>query len=205
MNISRQCRAFLRQLGDHVAAVRAGSAVDHVDACPLCASRLRLACRLGQQLARPPELPARLRHPAFLEEVQETLVEQAEQSPLGRALLPYLERVPVPDSIPWPDQCVGQEAVEQGLVETTSSPPSWLWTRVRNQVLAERSARRRPIVIALLRSRWVAAAAAIFLAWLGIELSTHGTRPQPEIVFVTVTELPSLQHPAMVLRHGAGR
>jgi hypothetical protein len=149
-----------------------------------------------------PDRPERLTQPAFLAAIHERIVADAEQGALVRALTPHLERVPVPESLPWPGQNVTEQITRQHVARLpASSPPPWLWHQVRDRVLTDLARRRRPV--ALLRPAWVAAAAAALLL-VGF-LLRNGTPAEPEIVFVTVGDLPSLQHPTMVLRQGVGR
>jgi hypothetical protein len=76
-----------------------------------------------------------------------------------------------------------------------------MWSQVRSRVLADLARARRPVAFS--RRAWIAAAAAAVLL-LGLVIR-QGTRAEPEIVFVNVGDMPSLQHPTMVLRQGLGR
>jgi hypothetical protein len=152
-------------------------------------------------VGEPPVRPEQLTRPQFLAAIHERIVADAEQGSLVRALTPHLERVPVPDSIPWPEQSVGEQVIQEGLHVPTSSPPPWMWSQVRSRVLADLARARRPVAFS--RRAWIAAAAAAVLL-LGLVIR-QGTRAEPEIVFVNVGDMPSLQHPTMVLRQGLGR
>jgi len=193
------CRAFARELADHIDAVRAGKTPTHAAECAACAARLRLSVGLGGMAAKRPTLPAQLSNPKMLASVFERAVEASEASPLGQALGDAMRVEPLGDRLPWPAQTLGAELRQQVQAVPHREP-----AKIRPFVPAGVDRR------ALLRRRFAAATAvAASVALLAVfgwrEGRSEGTTEGIRIVFVPVSELPAVMHPTAVLRQAVVR
>ena len=208
------CRAALRELlhgrstgaGEETRAGRDARA--HAAECPDCTARLRAADRLGELVARRPEVPAELRSPVLFERVLEQAVESAEAGPLGQAL----EAAPVsaPAGGGQPDERLWQgivaersELADAVLTRPAAVGEQAIWTRMRRSILEEVGSRARRLPL-----RWpLLAAGAAAAVLLGLALMSDspadGTSRQPVIVFTELEHPPDVEF--AVLRYGSPR
>ncbi|MSR38487.1 MAG: hypothetical protein EXS02_06595 [Planctomycetes bacterium] len=155
------------------------------------------------QLRSRPELPAELRSPAFFEHILESVIDAAADSPVGVAL---------------GSSALGSSGVVLGQMDDVGlllapqivsqlrrqeHAPEWLWQRTRSQIRSELRfhGRRRW----LSHATAMAGAAAVCLAAVGLVWLARGTREPFDIVFVSLTEMPALDHPTAVLRNGLSK
>ena len=209
------CRAFLRELEMHVQAHRNGRRVVHVGQCATCRGRLERAVAVASLLRERPPLPARLREPRFLEEIYCAVTEQlvepepqmpagatpgGGQPPLGETLSELYRPMRVPEQAPWPIQDLPELVAEAaGAPGSSRIAPRWLWQRTRAEVLQAVAERR-------MRLAAFAGAAVLLILSAGWYLAQlNGTSSAPGIVFVRVSEMPSVMHPHAVLRLGGVR
>jgi hypothetical protein len=197
---SMDCFRFLREMADHLDA-KSGAVPTHAASCATCAERLRRAREAGDLLRVRPEVPAELRAPAFFESILEATIEDAAATTVGRALA---EKVRIPRAveaadltITTPDSAVLRE------LQQAKAAPAWLWQQTRAQVAIElrASGRRRFAQRATVFGSAAAACLAI-MSWFWL---SHGTKEPFDVVFVSMSEMPALEHPTAVLRKGINR
>lgn len=194
---SRDCFRFVREMADHLDA-KNGELPAHAASCATCAERLRRAREAGDLLRVRPEVPAELRAPAFFESILEATIEDAAATPLGRALA---AKVHIPRAveasdltITTPDSAVLRE------LQQTKAAPAWLWQQTRAQVAVEvRASGRRRFVQRATAFGSAAAACLAIMSWFWL---SHGTKEPFDVVFVSMSEMPALEHPTAVLRKG---
>ena len=100
-------------------------------------------------------------------------------------------------TISTPDSTVLRE------LQVQKAAPAWLWQQTRAQVALELRANSRRRV--LQRATAFTSAAAACLAVVSWFWFSHGTKEQFEVVFVSMSEMPALEHPTAVLRKGLVR
>jgi hypothetical protein len=194
------CFRFLRQLADHLDA-KSGALPAHAVSCASCAARMRRAREAGDLLRVRPEMPAELRAPVFFESILEAVVDDAAATPIGRALAMEV-RIPraveaADLTITTPDSAVLRE------LQQPKAAPAWLWQQTRAQVAVEvRASGRRRFVQRATAFGSAAAACLAIISWFWL---SHGTKEPFDVVFVSMSEMPVLEHPTAVLRKGLVR
>ncbi len=205
-----QCFRFLRQVEQHAANHTVPA---HASECASCAAWLRVTREHMVQLRSRPELPAELRSPAFFERILESVIDAAADSPVGVAL-----GSSALGSSALGSSALGSSGVVLGQMDDVGlllapqivsqlrrqeHAPEWLWQRTRSQIRSELRfhGRRRW----LSRATAMAGAAAVCLAAVGLVWLARGTREPFDIVFVSLTEMPALDHPTAVLRNGLSK
>lgn len=205
---STSCLRFLRELESHAAVRRSGGPLpQHAQACAGCARHLDFALFVAAPLRSRPAVPTELRSAAILEGIHERAASTMAASPFGHALASALRQVPAPLEMPWPLQAPHAGEIDDLLREPGQRAPAWLWRNARGvrvparAVAAHRgSARRRMSVLA------ATIAVLAVLAVLGWQRGrSDGTKTDVQIVFVPLTEMPPVLHPAAVLRQGIPR
>ncbi|MEI6128557.1 MAG: hypothetical protein WCR59_00635 [Planctomycetota bacterium] len=156
------------------------------------------------QLRSRPELPAELRSPAFFERILESVIDAAADSPVGVALGSSAlgsSGVVVLGQMDDVGLLLAPQIVSQ--LRRQEHAPEWLWQRTRSQIRSELRfhGRRRW----LSHATAMAGAAAVCLAAVGFVWLARGTREPIDIVFVSLTEMPALDHPTAVLRNGLSK
>ena len=130
------CRAFLRgedaahSQQDHSQQDHSQQA--HSQQCPTCAGLLAARPVFGRAMANVP-LPAELRSRAMVERVLESVIAQAESSPLGAALE---ETLTVANSLPSAAEAAGNGSEAADLLAAMplqESPVGWLVTSPRRR------------------------------------------------------------------------
>jgi hypothetical protein len=214
---SRECLAFLRDLGQLVASAEMRLAESHAMGCESCRLRLGTAMRLADALRLKPPVPARLRSPQFLESVHESVVRDFErvdgaEEAFARAVL---QPLPAPEfSVADCLEQTGRGRADSGsdrnpirdLVPGTSPAPSWLWFSVRDEIRRDLRARRRSAS----RARRAALALSVLTAASVLLIAritlSKGTPDVPEIVFLDGKDMPLIElSPVAVLRNGGVR
>jgi hypothetical protein len=208
---SMDCFRFLRQLADHIVEAENGVSSGHSLTCARCAARLQRAKRIGALLRQRPAVPDSLRSRDSFERLAESISDAFGGSALARAL--GTREVPPDFQADGPAGVVSGEArdvlpagMAERVVADLSAPtqaPGWLWLRTRNQIrkdLRARAVRRWAGRIAA-----VGAAASLCAVLFGWDPFRKGTDEQVEIVFVSVSKLPVLEHPMSQLRAAWGR
>lgn len=211
------CRAFLRgedaahSQQDHSQQDHSQQA--HSQQCPTCAGLLAARPVFGRAMANVP-LPAELRSRAMVERVLESVIAQAESSPLGAALE---ETLTVANSLPSAAEAAGNGSEAADLLAAMplqESPvagrlaghlaasalidePAWrsVQASIYGRVRAEAASRRR---LWPLGAVGAAAAAVLFLM-----LMRESPAERPEIVFADLTALPNVDF--AILRYGPPR
>lgn len=199
-----ECRRFVRsgldepRLGDP--ALR-----EHVAKCAFCSARAAAVARLGGAVAQPPAAPPRLHSPAFLDGIRARVVEDCEESTVGRFVAAnILVSAPLATESAWPSDLLEGDFARRAM--TRPEPASTAaWARVKASVLeslaAQAPSRVGRMVWARNRTLTLAgvAAAAIIFAWF----ASGGSQPTPEIVITDVVSMPESEFsPMTVLRHG---
>lgn len=196
----RECFRFLRHLEEHLDA-KASNLPAHAAACAACAEHLRRAREAGKLLRVRPEVPAELRAPAFFESILESVVEDAAATPVGRALA---EPVRIPRAVETAELSIAapEPSVLREL-QKSKAAPAWLWQQTRAQVAVElRASGRRRFVQRATAFGSAAAACLAIISWFWL---SHGTKEPFDVVFVSMSEMPALEHPTAVLRKGIVR
>lgn len=197
---SMNCFRFLRQLAEHL-DVKTDALPAHAASCASCAERLRRARESVDLLRVRPEVPTELHAPAFFESILEGVIEGAAATPIGRALA---EEVRIPRAVEaadltltTPDSSVLRE------LQQPKAAPAWLWQQTRAQVAVElRASGRRRFVQRATAFGSAAAACLAIISWFWL---SHGTKEPFDVVFVSMSEMPALEHPTAVLRKGIVR
>lgn len=196
--MSPDCRAFLRNLPEHLTAHRAGLPVAHAKACAECAAHLQRAVAVAGLLARKPAVPTNLRSPARFAELCERI---SSDSPVAGLLADRLRPVEVPAEMPWPEiEPVG--AVGRELAGPQLAAPSWLWSRVQDEVrgaiAGHRAEQRRR------RFRLLVAASLLGVGLAALAPLRGTVAPaEPRIVFARMSlPLASDYSAALVLQSG---
>ncbi len=208
------CRTFLRQIERHVSFARSPGAhlkpirPEHAEVCAACARHLQVAVSLSRCLSQRPPVPLRLADPSFLESVFERVLQDIESEPGTGAVQAAIRgsspgaRIKIPE-LPWPVQTLAVDVgIEAALRRRDVPAPGLIWPRVRSGMRLVVGETRRT---AIRRAAFAAASIALF-ALLGWKLErSDGTSTEVQIVFVPTAEMPSVPHPASVLRQGSLR
>lgn len=192
------CFGFLRRFAAHLAAFAAGQLPAHAATCAACRARLDGASRIAALLRQRPPVPEPMHDAKFDEAVLERVIDASSAAPVGAAL-----RAAWAAPLTAPAETIAEEIdaeVARHLNSGIGSPPSWMWLRIRDQVRRDIGSRLR-----LTRIRWAAFIGAAAVALIGASLWSslaNGTKAEPTIVFVTMTDLPPVEYPTAVLRNG---
>lgn len=192
--MQQPCRQLIRSLADLVEdrLPAAHELQRHVEACRTCQARVTAARASAALLRRLPRLqsPAAARSAAFLTEIHERAGDSlAEQ--LGPFLRKALQPRRAPGDAVWVDEQGGStELVGQVRSLPSLTAPGWLWGRIRVDLRAWRSGRRRAARRPALRIGLLAAAVSIgaFLAWWDFSPQQEGTYPVAQPVFRLVAD-----------------
>jgi hypothetical protein len=196
------CLQFLRELERHAAVRRAsGPLPQHAQACADCARHLDFALFVAAPLRIRPAVPAALHSERFFEGILEHTASTMADSGFGQVLADALRKVPAPSETPWPLQAPHASKIDGLLRAPARRVPGWLMQNARSRVAVAASSRwtsRRRLLV-------LAATIAVLAVFGWQRGRSNGTPTDVQIVFVPVTEMPSVLYPAAVLRQGGIR
>ncbi len=205
--MSVKCRAFLREApgsprGLDPASVDRAS-VEHVTVCDFCRARADARARLVPALTRRPRMPEESGD--LLAGVRERIIEQAEESVLGRAVAESMPVAAPSMAVDWSESMLESDLVRRA-ADIQPRPTAAAWSRVRGAILAQVSVGTTGKV----RRMWMlgavsASASTALVAFLWASLESTAT---PTIVFRDLDSKDLASMPTVefaVIRYGASR
>lgn len=204
--MSARCRVFLREFLGSAGPLDAATKV-HVEGCPFCRARASACDRLIPGLVARPQ--GNDRGVDLLALLRERIIEQAEESVLGKALDESMPvAVPVVEEAGWPGPLLDSELARRA-EQPPPQPSATAWVRVRGAILAQVSSgsvrdRRR---VSSKRNVMLAAGGVACVLVVAL-LAVSQDRVAPSITFLDLgsRDLASMSTVDFaVLRYGATR